>query len=216
MATKNGIIKKTGIKEFENLRASGLIAIKLRLEDALVSVHTTQGDSHVMLLTQNGKSIRFAEANARPMGRATTGVTGIKLEKGDELIGMEVFPGKEIIPADKRKKIFRDILTISAHGLGKRTPITNFPVQKRAGKGLKAAVVNPKTGNLSNAVMVTQKIDQIIITSKMGQVIKLPLKNIPQLGRVTQGVILMRFANKGDSVAAAAVLEKSVDEEEEI
>ncbi len=215
MATKNGIIKKTSIKEFENLRASGLIAIKLRTGDALVSVHTTQGDSHIMLLTQNGKSIRFAEANARPMGRATTGVTGIRMESGDEVIGMEVFPGKEIIPADKRKKVYRDILTISAHGLGKRTPVTNFPVQKRAGKGLKAAVVNAKTGNLKNAAMVTQRIDQVLITSKMGQVIKLPLKNIPQLGRVTQGVILMRFANKGDSVAAVAVLEKTIDEEDE-
>ncbi len=214
MATKNGIIKKTSIKEFENLRASGLIAIKLRSGDALVSVHTTQGDSHIMLLTKSGKSIRFAEANARPMGRATTGVTGIRLEKDDELIGMEVFPGKEIIPADKRKKVFRDILTISEHGLGKRTPVTNFPVQKRAGKGLKAAIVNSKTGSLNNAAMVTQKIDQVIITSKMGQVIKLPLKNIPQLGRVTQGVILMRFANKGDNVAAVAVLEKTVEDEE--
>lgn len=215
MATKNGIVKKTSIKEFENLRSSGLIAIRLRTGDSLVSVHTTEGDSHIMLLTEVGKSIRFPEANARPMGRATTGVTGIKLDKGDELIGMEVFPGKETIPTDKRKKVFRDILTIAEHGLGKRTPVHLFPVQKRAGKGLKAAVVNSKTGNLKNAVMVTQKIDQVIITSKMGQVIKLPLKNIPQLGRVTQGVILMRFANKGDSVAAVAVLEKDGGEEEE-
>ena len=213
MATKNGIIKKTAIKQFENLRSSGLIAIRLRTGDALVSVHTTKGTSHIMLLSKMGKSIRFPEANARPMGRATSGVTGIKLEKDDEVIGMEVFPDKEHIPADKRKKVFRDILTISEHGLGKRTGIHLFPMQKRAGKGLRAAVVNTKTGSLKNAVMVTQKIDQVIITSKMGQVIKLPLKNIPRLGRSTQGVILMRFANKGDSVAAAAVLEKQLDEE---
>ena len=90
-----------------------------------------------------------------------------------------------------------------------------FPIQKRAGKGLKAAAVNSKTGNLKTAVMVTQNIDQVIITSKMGQVIKLPLKNIPQLGRATQGVILMRFANKGDSVAAVAVLEKGGEEEDQ-
>jgi DNA gyrase subunit A len=128
---------------------------------------------------------------------------------------MEVFPGKETIPADKRKKVFRDILTIAEKGLGKRTPIHLFPVQKRAGKGVKAAIVTPKTGDLKTASMVTQSYDQVIITSKMGQVIKLPLKNIPQLGRATQGVILMRFADKGDSVAAAAVLDKGGDEEEE-
>lgn len=215
MATKNGIIKKTALTEFENLRTSGLIAIRLRDDDALVSVQKSFGESHVMLLTHTGKSIRFPEANVRPMGRATTGVTGIKMDKGDELIGMEIFPGKEVIPADKRKKVFRDILTIAENGLGKRTPIHLFPIQKRAGKGLKAAVVTAKTGNIKNAVMVTQNIDQVIITSKMGQVIKLPLKNIPQLGRVTQGVILMRFADKADSVAAAAVLEKGAGEEEE-
>lgn len=215
MATKLGIIKKTNLDEFENLRSSGLIAIKLRSDDALVSVHPTRGEDHIILLTHNAKSIRFPEANVRPMGRATTGVTGIKMEAGDELIGMEVFPAKEDIPTDKRKKFFRDILTIAEHGLGKRTPIDLFPVQKRSGKGVKAAVVSDKTGNLKTAAMVTQNIEQIIITSKGGQVIKLPLKNIPQLGRATQGVILMRFANKGDSVAAVAVLEKGGDDEEE-
>ncbi len=214
MATKLGVIKKTSLSEFENLRASGLIAIKMRNEDRLVSVHPTSGDDHIILLTKHAKSIRFPEANVRPIGRATTGVTGIKFEGGDELIGMEVFPGKETIPADKRKKVFRDILTIAEKGLGKRTPIHLFPVQKRAGKGVKAAVIGAKTGDLKTAIMVTQNIDQVIITSKMGQVIKLPLRNIPQLGRATMGVILMRFADKGDSVAAAAVLEKGGDEEE--
>jgi DNA gyrase subunit A len=215
MATQTGVIKKTSINEFDNLRASGLISIKLRANDQLVSVHPTTGDDHIILLTRNAKSIRFPEANVRPMGRATTGVTGIKLEGTDEVIGMEVFPAKETIPADKRKKYFRDILTIAERGLGKRTPIHLFPVQKRAGKGVKASVVSPKTGNLKLAIMVTQVFDQVIITSKMGQVIKLPLKNIPELGRATQGVILMRFADREDSVAAAAVLEKGGEDEEE-
>lgn len=215
MATKSGLIKKTEISEFENLRASGLIAIKLRDNDQLVSVHPTTGNDHIILLTMDAKSIRFPEANVRPMGRATTGVTGIKLEKEDELIGMEVFPSKEEIPADKRKKYFRDILTIAEKGLGKRTPVHLFPVQKRAGKGVKAAVTTPKTGQLKTAVMVTQNMEQVVITSRMGQVIKLPLKNIPELGRATQGVILMRFADKDDSVAAAATLEKGGDEEDD-
>lgn len=215
MATRTGLIKKTAISEFENLRASGLIAIKLKDEDQLVSVHPTTGNDFILLLTKGAKAIRFPEANVRPMGRATTGVTGIKLDKEDELIGMEIFPEKENIPTDKRKKFFRDILTIAEKGLGKRTPTHLFPIQKRAGKGVKAAVVTDKTGNLKTAVMVTQNIEQVVITSKMGQVIKLPLKNIPELGRATQGVILMRFADKEDSVAAAAVLEKGGDDEEE-
>lgn len=215
MATQMGLIKKTSLKEFENLRSSGLIAIKLRGTDQLVSVHATAGDDHIILLTKGAKCIRFPEGNARPMGRSTTGVAGIRLEGTDELIGMEVFPAKDIFPTDKRKKFFRDILTIAEKGLGKRTPISQFPIQKRAGKGVKAAEVSAKTGDLKTASMVTAEIDQIIITSKMGQVIKLPLKNIPELGRATQGVILMRFADKADTVAATATLEKNGDEEEE-
>ena len=215
MATSEGVIKKTTLKEFDNLRASGLIAIRLKGTDSLVSVHPTYGNDHIMLLTQKGISIRFPEANVRPMGRATTGVAGVRLDKGDIVIGMEVFPEKLEIPQDKRKKIFRDILTLSIHGLGKRTRFDLFPVQKRAGKGVKACVVTSKTGDLACAAMVTEKSDQIVITSKKGQVIKLPVKNIPQLGRATQGVIVMRFADKGDSVAAATVLEKTSDEEEE-
>ena len=214
MATKDGVIKKTQLSEFENLRASGLIAIRLRANDELVSVHPTYGEDHIMLLTKLGKSIRFPEANSRPMGRATSGVAGIKLEGSDAVIGMEVFPAKEPKVKDKRKKVFRDILTISEKGLGKRAPVRLFPVQKRSGKGVKAASINEKTGPLACAIMVTQDVDQAVITSKFGQVIKLPLKNIPKLGRATQGVILMRFADKEDSVAAIAVIEKNPDEED--
>lgn len=209
MATQGGVIKKTKLKEFENLRASGLIAIRLKGKDQLISVKETKGDEHVMLLTQKGLSIRFPESNARPMGRATSGVCGIKLGAGDKVIGMGVFPEKLKLPKDKRKKVFRDILTASVHGMGKRTRIDLFPVQKRAGKGVKAVSISQKTGDLACATLVTEKSDQLVITSKKGQVIKLPVKNIPQLGRATQGVILMRFANKSDSVAATTVLEKT-------
>ncbi len=208
MATKNGLIKKTKIKEFENMRPSGLIAIRLKGDDQLVRVAQTKGDDHIILVTRNGKSIRFPEANARPMGRATSGVKGINLNKGDIVVGMEVFLSKPKAPSDKRKKHFRDILTVSKRGLGKRTPIRLFPIQRRAGKGVKAAVVNEKTGPLASAIMVTQKDELIVITSKSGQVIKLPLKNIPQMGRSTQGVILMRFTKKSDTVAATAKLQK--------
>ncbi|EKD57984.1 MAG: DNA gyrase, A subunit, partial [uncultured bacterium] len=198
MATVKGVIKKTALEAYNNLRTNGLIAIKLTEGDKLISVRSTTGHDNVMLLSKMGKSIRFSENNVRPMGRATTGVRGIKLASGDEVIAMEVFPEKIIIPADKRKKVYRDILTISQNGLGKRTRINLFPQQRRGGKGVKAAIVNSKTGNLVSADLIDQIVDQMVITSKYGQVIKLPAKNIPQLGRATQGVILMRFTKKGD------------------
>jgi len=216
MATKNGTVKKTQIKQFSNLRSSGLIAIKLDPNDSLVAVHETTGQNHILLLTKKGKGIRFPEANVRPMGRATSGVRGIKLETGDKVIGMETLPATKERPQDKRKKFFIDALTISEKGIGKRTPVQYFPEQRRAGKGVRAAIINEKTGDLATATFVNQEVEQIIITSKFGQVIKLPLKNIPQMGRATQGVILMRFTDKKDSVAAVAALEKDGENEEEI
>ncbi|OGM15351.1 DNA gyrase subunit A [Candidatus Woesebacteria bacterium RBG_16_42_24] len=208
LATASGIVKKTLLSEYENLRVSGLIAIRLRGTDSLVSAHQTSGDDHILIITKMGKAIRFPETNARPMGRATSGVTGMKLEPSDEVISMEVFASKAPKTKDKRKKVFRDILTISERGLGKRTGVHLFPLQKRSGKGVKAAVANTRTGNLAAAIMLTEKMEQVVITSKAGQVIKLPVKNIPRLGRATQGVILMRFTSKLDSVAAVACLEK--------
>ena len=214
IATANGMVKKTSFSEFKNIRSSGLIAIRLDSNDQLVSAKETSGEDHIMLITRNGKAIKFSEANVRPMGRATSGMRGIRLETHDRVIAMEVFTGKFSVPKDKRKKVFRDLLTISELGLGKRTPIHLFPIQKRAGKGVKASVVNEKTGKLATAEVVTQDYEQIVITSKEGQVIKLPLKNIPQMGRATQGVILMRFNNKSDKVAAMTALEKSGNMEE--
>jgi len=215
IATKEGLIKKTKISDFENMRASGLIAIRLKGDDSTISVDKTTGSDHVLLVTKKGKSIRFPESNVRPMGRATTGMKGVKLESGDEVIGMDIFAGEITKPKDGRRKFFRDILTISEKGIGKRTPIHLFPVQKRAGKGVKAVSTSAKTGNLAVVAAVTEKVEQIVITSGLGQIIKLPLKNIPQMGRATQGVILMRFAKKGDYVTALALLEKEDGEPHE-
>ena len=212
ISTAKGVVKKTALSQFVNMRTSGIIAIKLDPDDLLVSVQETSGEDHVLLVTKNGKSIRFPESNTRAMGRATSGMRGIKLEKDDRVIGMEIFPPKHIQYDDKRKKTFRDLLTISEKGLGKRTPLRLFPIQKRAGKGVKSAVVNAKTGKLAAEVIVNEKIEQIVITSKFGQVIKLPIKNIPQMGRSTQGVILMRFSDKNDGVAAGTTIEKEVEE----
>lgn len=213
LTTRQGVIKKTELKEFDNMRASGLIAIKLKGEDKLVAASGTTGDDFILLITRRGQSIKFPEANVRPMGRATSGVTGIRLDKGDEVISMAVFPAKEDIPTDKRKKFFRDILIISENGIGKRTRVDLYPIQKRAGKGVKAATVSSKTGDLACAIMVTQTVELVVITSKKGQIVKIPLKNIPQLGRATQGVIIMRYAKGADKTAAVTTLDKNDDED---
>ena len=215
LATEKGIVKKTAYSEFSNLRSNGLIAIKLADDDKLVSVRRTTGEDHIFLMSANGKAIRFPEKNVRAMGRATSGVKGISLAADDKLISMETFKESPTKPSDKRKTFFRDVLIISDKGIGKRTKVDLFPVQKRAGKGVKAATVNDKTGNLAAAIKVTQKMDQVIITSSSGQIIKLPIKNIPQMGRATQGVILMRFAKGADHVAAVTALKKTIEKKEE-
>lgn len=209
MVTMSGVIKKTPVKQFESLRSSGLIAIRLSGKDQLVSVHETTGEDHVLIVTAKGKSIRFPEGNVRPMGRATSGMKGIKLGAEDTVIGMEIVPAK----SSKDKKDFLDILTISEKGMGKRTAASDFPTQKRSGMGVKAAVVSQKTGDLAAEVCVTGCTDKIIITSRGGQVIKLSPRDIPRMGRSTQGVILMRFAKSGDGVAAATTLDKEIEEE---
>lgn len=209
LATARGMVKKTAYSEFSNLRSNGLIAINLSSDDALVSVRKTTGTDHVLLLSKEGKSIRFSEKNVRPMGRATSGVKGMNIDSKDELISMETFPEKH---EAEGKGTFRDMLIITEKGIGKRTKIDLFPLQKRSGKGVKAATVTAKTGKLAAATLVNQNMEQVIITSSHGQIIKLPLKNIPQMGRATQGVILMRFAKGDDRVAAVTALEKKEEE----
>lgn len=214
LATRDGVIKRTSIEQFKNLRSGGLIAIRLDKNDSLAWVRPTDGKSHAILVTKKGKCIRFAESDVRPMGRPTRGVRGIQLHDGDQVVGMEVVPEKPETTTDKRRKLFRNILVVMEKGLGKRTPIQYFPLQKRSGMGVKVAELTDKTGDVAAALLVTQEIPEVLITSKTGQVIKLPLKNIPQLGRATQGVILMRFSDKADQVAAVATLEKDGGEEE--
>ncbi|MFC1649749.1 DNA gyrase subunit A [Patescibacteria group bacterium] len=209
MATRKGVVKKSKISDFQNLRSSGLIAMRLKPGDEIVAIKPTAGKDDVLMITKHGKAIRFPEGNVRPMGRATTGMTGIKIDEGDHVITLEVFSQKPPKSTDGRRKVFRDIVVITENGLGKRTGVHLFPSQRRAGKGVKASVVNNKTGKLAGAIMINQKADMLIITSKKGQVIKLPVKNIPQMGRITQGVIMMRFNKKGDCVQSVATLEKS-------
>jgi len=211
MATDNGTVKKTKLSEFDSIRQSGKIAIKLETGDSLKWVQPTTGSDHILLVSREGKSIRLREEDVRPTARDTMGVRGITLKSGDSVVGMEVFPSSKAAPTDKRRKVFEDVLIVMENGLGKRTGVKSWPLQKRGGQGVKAASITPKTGKIISCIAVDETIDQIVLTSRQAQVIKLPLRNIPSLGRDTQGVILMRFSKKGDTVSSVTCLEKDQD-----
>ncbi len=208
MVTTKGTVKKTKLSEFESIRNSGKIAIKLDKDDSLNWVKPTSGSDHILLVSHEGKSLRFEEEGVRSTARDTMGVRGIELRNQDFVVGMEAFPSSKSAPTDKRRKSFEHVLIVMENGLGKRTSVKEWPLQKRGGQGVKAAQLSPKTGKIVTCTAVDESIDQIIITARSAQVIKLPLKNIPLLGRATQGVILMRFTKKGDTVAAVTCLEK--------
>jgi len=206
--TKKGTVKRTLLSEYTNIKSNGLIAMKLNKDDNLLWVNQTKGENHILLVTNHGKSIRFPEINVRPTKRDTMGVRGISLKKDDYCVAMECFPPQVEKPKDGRKKNFRDLLIVTINGMGKRTPLKQYPIQKRGGQGLKVSEITKKTGNVAAAHLVNQNSDQLIITTTQAQAIKLPVKNIPQLQRPTQGVILMRFGKTGDTVAAATCLDK--------
>ena len=210
MATRNGTVKKTKLTDYANIRSSGIIAIKLEKNDSLKWVRPTTGSDHILLVSHDGKSIRFKEDDVRPTARDTMGVRGILLKSDDFVVGMEVFPSRKDTPTDHRRKIFDDVLIVTENGLGKRASVKDWPLQKRGGQGVKAAEITPKTGKIVACLGVNEDIGQVILTSKNAQIIKLPLKNIPRLGRATQGVILMR-TGKGGSIAAVTCLEKDLD-----
>ncbi len=214
-ATKNGLVKKTPIAEYSNIRNSGKIGIVLKDNDSLIKAQVTDGSNYILLVTHQGKSIKFKEADVNPTGRASQGVKGISLKKDDSVIAASTFEISPVRPDDKRKKFFREILVVTEHGLGKRTDVDEYPEQGRGGQGVKVAELSDKTGNLAAARLITEADEQAVITTKAAQVIKLPIKNIKVLGRSTQGVILMRPA-KGDVVTSVTTLQESEDEEESI
>ncbi len=209
LATQKGVIKKTSIDKFKNIRQSGLAAIKLDDKDQLVWAKLTDGSSQVFLVTHNGKCIRFNESDTRPMGRHTRGVRGILLKENDFLVGMDIVPPFiEKIAGKTKEKSFRHLLVVTENGVGKRTDVYLYPIQKRGGIGVKVANLTNKTGNIAAAQVVSQIHDQVILVSKKAVTIKLPLKNIPTLNRNTKGVILMRFKTSEDKLTAMTVLEK--------
>ncbi len=212
MATKKGMVKKTPLAEYENIRASGKIGIALRNDDKLVKTVLSNGENYIILVTKHGKSIKFKETDVSATGRDTMGVKGINLKDGDEVIAMETVEVNPEKPMDGRRKFYREILVVTEHGLGKRTSVDEYPEQNRGGQGVKVAELSEKTGNIAAVRMVTEDDQQVVISTKAAQVIKLPLKNIKVLGRSTQGVILMR-PNAGDLVTTVTTLQESEEEE---
>ncbi len=202
MATKDGVVKKVKVEDFANIRKSGLIAIKLRESDSLNWVRLTSGSDEVLLVTSDGSLIRFKEKDVRPMGRNASGVNGIKLNKNDQVVGMEVVSTVNRQPSTVNKD---QLLVIMENGYGKRTDLKAFKTQRRAGKGVKAAKVTSKTGKIVLAQIVDPEKIGLIVISKKGQIIRTELKSVSVLGRATQGVRVMRM-DSGDSVASVVVV----------
>ena len=201
MTTVNGTIKKTAIKDYVNIRQSGLIAIKLDANDELRWVNKTTGEDDVIISTSAGQAIRFNEKDARPMGRTARGVRGIRLRPNDSVVGMDVVDEK------------LNLLVISKNGYGKRTKVANFPSHRRGGVGIKAAVVTAKTGNLISVKSLDEKSNEMIAISDKGQTIRVALSEIPMLGRTTQGVRIMKL-NDSDMVSSVAIVDEPEPDEE--
>ncbi|HUW71955.1 MAG TPA: DNA gyrase subunit A [Candidatus Humimicrobiaceae bacterium] len=200
MATKNGIIKKTPLKDFENIRRSGLIAITLKKGDALKNVQKTSGQDDIILITKKGQAIRFKEKEIRDMGRTASGIRGIRLKKGDEVVTIDVLrAGKEKLETKNC------LLVVTENGYGKRTDTKEYKTQGRGGSGIKAANITPKTGNLAAAKILTGEEEDLIVISQKGQVIRTEIKSIPALNRATQGVRIMKL-EAGDKVASATCI----------
>ena len=194
MATKKGTIKKTAIKDFLNIRSSGLIAIKLDDGDELKWVQGTTGSNDVVVSTSAGQAIRFNEKDVRAMGRAASGVRGARLRPKDEIVGMDIItdPGQKI-------------LVISANGYGKATLASNFPAHKRGGVGIRVAAVTAKTGAIVAVHTLDPEAKEVIMMSSKGQAIRVSVKDIPTLGRATQGVRIMKMS-EGDTVASIGIV----------
>ena len=200
MATRNGLIKKTSLEEFENIRKVGKIAIKINEGDELISVQLTTGEDELIIASREGKCIRFSEKDVRPMGRDTQGVKAMNLGESDRLVDMLVV------------KPDCQILTLTSKGYGKRSDVEDYRLQGRAGKGIKAGVFNEKTGYLVNLKIVNENED-IMIISNNGTIIRMHVSDISMIGRNTQGVRVMRL--KDSEVATVAVAPREEEEPEQ-
>ncbi|HEY6019228.1 MAG TPA: DNA gyrase C-terminal beta-propeller domain-containing protein, partial [Candidatus Paceibacterota bacterium] len=206
MTTTQGVVKKTPVADYGNIRTSGLIAIKLDDGDELKWIHLTSGEDEVIISTSLGQAIRFSEKDVRAMGRSARGVRGIRLRPKDIVVGAA------LVDED------RQLLVISKNGYGKLTKVANFPTHKRGGVGIKAAIVNAKTGELVTVRSLDGDSKEVLIISSQGQSLRLALSGIPALGRTTQGVRIMRLRD-GDTVATVGIVastDSGEDEDEQI
>ncbi len=202
MATKNGLIKKTALKEYDSSRKTGLQGITLKEDDELIGVRLTDGEDNVVLVTRNGMCITFDEKDVRPIGRVSQGVIGIRLDEDDEVIGME-----SVIAGGKAS-----LLAITENGFGKRTELDEYRVQNRGGKGVITYKITPKTGKLVG-VRIAIEGDDVMLVTNTGTIIRLKVDDISVLGRSTQGVTLMR-TNDGGKVVSVETLSNEVPEED--
>ena len=193
MVTAEGVGKRVSAESFRDVRSSGIIAIKLQNGDKLVSVSQVEKGDSCAIVTSKGQSIRFKESDIREMGRQAGGVRAIKLGKGDKVVGAHrVIKGSEAAAA---------LLVVGANGYGKKTAISEYKIQKRGGSGIKTASVTVKTGEIMASSVVTEAEEELVAMSKKSQVIRLELKEVPKLGRSTQGVRIMKLRD-GDSLAS--------------
>jgi DNA gyrase subunit A len=200
MATRQGVVKKCELAEFEQVRRSGLIAIRLHDEDVLEWVKPTSGGDEIFMVTAQGQSVRFKEKDVRQMGRAAAGVRGMKLKGKDRVVGMDV------VDPDAAKKGL-DLLVVMDNGYGKRSGVANYKVQGRGGSGIRTAHVTDKTGDIVMAMVINAKEERdLLVVSDKGQVIRLPVSSVPTIGRDTQGVRIMRFKEEKDGVASVTLV----------
>ncbi len=204
MATKNGLIKKTALKEYDTSRKNGLQGITLKENDELISVKLTDGEDNVVLVTRNGICITFDEKDVRPIGRVSQGVIGIRIDEDDEVIGME-----SVIRGGKAT-----LLAITENGFGKRTETDEYRVQTRGGKGVITYKITPKTGKLVGVKVVNGDEDVMLITDK-GTIIRMKVEEISVLGRSTQGVTLMRTSDGGKVVSIEILEPENIGENKE-
>ena len=200
MATKNGIVKKTSSKEYENIRKTGIQAITLRDNDELIEAKSVDNEKEIFLVTKYGQCIRFKSTDVRPTGRSAMGVIGMNLTPGDEVVGMQLDSQGDTL------------LIVSEYGLGKSTPIDEFTVQNRGGKGIKCYKVNEKSGNVIGVKAVSDTREIMLITTE-GIVIRMEVSGISTLGRITSGVKLINL-DEGVKVAKVAkVREEDIEED---
>ena len=201
MATKKGTVKKTPLKDYSNIRTNGLIAIKLDDDDELCWIQKTSGNDSILISTSAGQAIRFDEKDVRSMGRTARGVRGVRLRPKDIVVGMD-------IARDDAK-----LMVISQNGYGKLTKISNFPSHKRGGVGIKAAVVNDKTGPIISVKTILDDSSELIMISSKGQTIRVGINTISVMGRTTQGVKIMSLSGE-DTVASIGLIEEKDSPEE--